>query len=149
MTNTRLMPLTRVALSAYLGLALICVLVAIPGQADSLLKSIAPGSWGGEYIRMVITAVGATVEYDCAWGAIDEPLLVNKDGNFEALGIHVFERGGPIRRGEPPPEQHAVLYRGWTDGRQMRVTVNLLDTGENVGTFSLGLGRLPQIEKCL
>ena len=98
---------------------------------------------------MIVTAGGATVEYDCARGTIDEPLLVDKDGNFEALGIHVFERGGPARLGEPQPKQHAALYRGWTDGSQMRLTVSLIDTAKQVGTFSLGLGRPPMIEKCL
>lgn len=97
---------------------------------------------------MIVTLGGATVEYDCARGTIDTPLLVDKDGNFEALGMHVFERGGPARLGEPQPEQHPALYRGWTDGSQMRLTVSLKDTGKDVGTFSLGLGRPPMIEKC-
>ena len=145
----RLMSMTRAAWKAYLCLALICLLVALPGQADPLLKSIAPGSWGGEHIRMIVTAVGATVGYDCARGTIDEPLLVERNGNFEALGNHVFERGGPARPGEPQPVKHSALYRGWTDGNQMRLTVSLIDTEKEVGTFWLGLGRTPMIEKCL
>lgn len=74
---------------------------------------------------------------------------MDKDGNFEARGNHVFERGGPYQVGEPPLKLHPVLYRGWTDGRQMRLTVALLETGEDVGTFALGLGRPPQLDKCL
>ena len=132
-----------------LCIALICGLITIPAQANSLLKSVPTGLWGGEHIRLAVTEKGATVEYNCAAGKIDEPLLTDKDGNFEARGIHVFEHGGPHRLGEPPSKQRPALYRGWTDGSQMRLTVTLLDRGEDVGTFSLGLGRLPQLEKCL
>ena len=128
---------------------LINLTLAMPGQADALLNSIALGLWGGEHIRMIVTAGGAKIEYDCARGIIDESLAVDKDGNFEALGIHVFEPGGPAGLGEPPPEQHPALYRGWTDGSQMRLTVSLLDTGKTVGIFTLGLGRSPSMDKCL
>ena len=104
---------------------------------------------GGEHIRMIVTETGAKIEYDCALGTIDEALLLDEDDNFEAKGIHVYERGGPIRLGEPPPERHSALYRGTVDGTQMRLTVTLLETGKEVGTFLLGLGRPPLIEKCL
>jgi hypothetical protein len=118
-------------------------------QADSLLKSVPTGSWGGEHIRLVVTDEGAKVEYDCGFGTIDEPLRLDKKNNFQAHGTHVFERGGPYHVGEPPPQRHPVTYHGWTDGRQMRLTVTLLETGKDVGTFALGLGRPPQLEKCL
>ena len=98
---------------------------------------------------MEVTKTGAKVEYDCAFGKIDEPLLTDKNGNFEARGTHVFERGGPLEIGEPPPKRLPAAYRGWTDGSRMSLTVTLLDTGKDVGTFSLGLGRPPRIEKCL
>ena len=132
-----------------LYLALMYGLVTMPSQANSLLKSVPTGSWGGEHIRVAVLEEGAKIKYDCAFGTIDEPLLLDKDGNFEAHGTHVYERGGPLRLGEPPPERYPALYRGWTDGSQMHLTVTLLETGEVVGDFSLGLGRPPMIEKCL
>jgi hypothetical protein len=137
------------AWKACLCLALIYGLVTMPAQADSLLKSVPTGSWGGEHIRLVVTDEGAMVEYDCAFGTVDEPLRLDKKNNFQARGTHVFERGGPHQVGEPPLKGHPVIYRGWTDGRQMRLTVTLLETGEDVGTFALALGRPPQLEKCL
>jgi hypothetical protein len=123
--------------------------VTMAAHANALLKAVPTGSWGGEHIRLVVTDAGAMVEYDCAFGTIDEPLRLDKNGNFEAFGTHVIERGGPLQIGEPPPKRHPAMYRGWTDGRHMRLTVALLETGEDVGTFALGLGRPPQLEKCL
>jgi hypothetical protein len=142
-------PMIQVAWKACLYIALMCGLITIPAHASSLSKAVPTGSWGGEHIRLVVTGTGATLEYDCAFGRIDEPLLTDKNGNFEARGIHVFERGGPLEIGEPPPKRLPALYRGWTDGSTMSLTVILLDTGKDVGTFSLGLGRPPRIEKCL
>lgn len=141
--------INRMIWKVHIGLTLMCGIITMPTQDDSFLKTVPNGSWGGKHIQLVVIESGATVEYDCASGTIDEPLLLDKDGNFEACGIHVFERGGPRRLGEPPPKRHPAQYQGWTDGSQMSLTVNLLDTGEVVGSFSLGLSRPPQIEKCL
>ena len=139
----------RIVLKVCLLPALICGFVAMPAQANSPLKSVPIGTWGGDHIRLSVTETGSKVEYDCGFGTIDGPLLLKKDGTFEAHGVHVYERGGPIRLGEPPPKRHPALYRGWTDGSQMHLTVILLETGKAVGDFSLGLGHPPLIEKCL
>jgi len=126
-----------------------CGFLTIPARADSWLELVPIGSWGGGHIRLEVTKTGAKVEYDCAFGTINGPLILEKDGTFEAHGTYVYERGGPIRLGEPPHERHPALYRGWTDGNEMRLTVMLQEKGEVVGSFTLGLGRPPVIEKCL
>jgi hypothetical protein len=118
-------------------------------HAHAVGLPVPTGLWGGDHIRLVVTETGATVEYDCAVGKIDGPLLRNKEGEFEARGVHVFERGGPRQPGEPPLKQHPTQYHGWTNGSQMRLTVTLSDTSKRVGTFSLTLGRQPLLEKCL
>jgi hypothetical protein len=141
--------MNRTVWEAFFYLAFLCGFVTTAAQANVLLESVPIGLWGGKHIGLTVTEAGATVEYDCAAGKIDEPMLLDKDGNFEAHGIHVFERGGPYQVGEPPLKRHPVIYRGWTDGRQMRLTVTLLETGEDVGTFELALGRPPQLDKCL
>lgn len=136
----------RMAWSGWLALAPICgPVLTQPCTADSGLG----GTWGGEHIRMVVSEAGAAVEYDCAVGAIDEPLKPDREGIFEARGTYVFERGGPRYQGEPPPKKHPASYRGWTDGSEMRLTVTLLDEKKDMGTFSLGRGRRAVLEKCL
>ncbi len=107
------------------------------------------GTWGGEHVRLLVKERGATIEYDCAAGTIDEPLNPDTEGRFEVRGTHVFEQGGPRRTGEPQPRLRPALYQGWTDGARMRLTVSLPDTSRDVGTFSLGLGQRATLEKCL
>jgi hypothetical protein len=132
-----------------LYLILLCGLVPMLTHADAVGLPVPTGFWGGDHIRLVVTGTGATVEYDCGGGRIDEPLLPNKEGDFEARGVHVFGRGGPRQPGGPAPKQHPARYHGWTNGSQMRLTVTLSDTGKHVGTFSLRLGHQPLLEKCL
>ena len=118
-------------------------------RVSTLGGAVLTGSWGGEHIRLVVTKTGATVEYDCAFGKIEAPLLPDQEGNFEARGVHVFERGGPAQLGEPALRQHPAQYHGWTNGSHMRLTVTLLETGTHIGTFALDLGRQPLLVKCL
>lgn len=128
---------------------LTCVLTAMPLPAEPTLSSSIIGDWGGEHIRLVVKETSASVEFDCAFGEIDGPIHPDKYGHFEVSGTYMFERGGPARRGQPPPKRHPAAYRGWTNGKEMHLTVILLDGGKDVGTFSLGLGRRASLEKCL
>ena len=84
----------------------------------------------GDHIRLNVTQAGAKVEYDCAFGTIDEPLLLEKDGTFEAHGIHVYERGGPIRLGEPPLD-------GWESNAPQR---DFARDGKSCGHLFAGFG---------
>ena len=59
--------------------------------------------WGGQHIEMQVTAAGATVEFDCAHGTVDEALRLDSTGAFKAKGTFVPERGGPSRDDGPPP----------------------------------------------
>ena len=83
--------------------------VAHPGEF--VVEISADRFRGGEHIRMIVTEAGAKIEYDCALGTIDEALLLDEDNNFEAQGTHVYERGGPIRLGEPPPTVFCPVSR--------------------------------------
>lgn len=121
-----------------------------PTIANSQLNPVPIGSWGGEHIQLDVTAEGAKVEFDCAAGTIDEPLLFDPNGNFEVHGTHAIARGGPGQPGMPSlmPERPA-LYRGWTDGNRMHLTVILVESGREVGTFSLVLGQRAYLERCM
>lgn len=106
------------------------------------------GNWGGEHIALVVSATGADVEYDCAFGTIEAPIDLRTSGSFTATGTHTFEHGGPIREGEPP-DTHPAEYRGLVIGATMTLTVTLTDTTRTVGTFTLRRGQSPTIFKCL
>src|SRR5262245_10002217 len=110
-------------------------------------RRITSGVWGGEHIRLEATSQNATIEYDCAHGTIDGPLLVDSHGKFKVKGTHVREHGGPIRSGESG-DAHPALYSGSTNGKQMTLTVALSDTKESLGTFTLIRGQEGRLWKC-
>jgi hypothetical protein len=104
--------------------------------------------WGGTSIRLDVTSQGATIEYDCAHGSIDEPLVADRDGRFIVSGTHVREHGGPIRQDEPP-DRHPARYEGRLTGETMRLTITLTDLQQGIGTFTLTRGATGRLLKCL
>jgi hypothetical protein len=106
------------------------------------------GTWGGPHIGMVVTADGAELEYDCAHGRITQPIRLDRDGEFVALGVHVREHGGPIREGEQVVELPA-RYSGRVRGSDMTLRVDLTGEGSSLGTFELERGASPNVFKCL
>jgi hypothetical protein len=113
-----------------------------PTSADLL------GQWGGEHIGMTVTAAGATLEYDCASGTMNEPLIPDPQGRFETRGTFVPGKGGPVIEGEEPLRLLA-MHQGTTDGEIMTLHVIRLDNGEPVGTFFLVRGAPPRVFYCL
>lgn len=108
----------------------------------------APGrAWGGTGIQLEVTAAGGRVEYDCAHGTIDRPLVFDRRGRFDVAGMHFPEHGGPVREGEEAKGQ-AVRYTGRVTGDTMRLTVKLPD-GRVLGPYTLVRGRAGRIRKCL
>jgi hypothetical protein len=59
-------------------------------------KSNPRASWSGDHFQMIVSATGAPIGYDFAHATIEGQLLAGRDGNFGAIGVHVFERGKPI-----------------------------------------------------
>jgi hypothetical protein len=60
------------------------------------------GGWGGEHIEFVVNDNGAEVDYDCAHGRINQPIVLDKNGKFNLAGTYVTEHGGPVRIDEVP-----------------------------------------------
>ena len=110
-------------------------------------ESMTRGTWGGNHVSMEVSDEGARIEYACAHGAITEPIRVDREGKFSAKGTHVQERGGPIREGSQNAEQ--VVYSGTIDGKTLTLTVTKSSTDEVIGTFTLTLGKVSRIRKCL
>lgn len=124
------------------------LLVGAGPCAKDLAGPIAPSEWGGEHVGLTVSATGGNLEYDCASGTIDQPILAATNGNFIALGTHTRGHGGPVRQGEVP-DRHAARYDGWTDGEKMNLSVTLTDTGEKLGDFTLVRGQSPRVFRCL
>jgi hypothetical protein len=118
-----------------------------PCAAD-LAGPVAPSEWGGDHVGLIVLATGGTLEYDCASGTIDQPVVAATNGNFIAQGTHTIGHGGPIMVGEIP-DRHPARYDGWTDGETMRLSVTLTDTGQKLGEYTLVRGQSPHVFKCL
>ncbi len=108
---------------------------------------VAAGIWGGEHVSLEVTEGGARVEYDCAHGTIDRPLMLDRRGRFDATGTHVEERGGPVREGARQ-NAYAVRFTGQVSGKRMKLTVRRSDDKSLVGTFTLAHGSEPYLVKC-
>jgi len=108
-------------------------------------QRIATGVWGGQHINIKVGANSATIEYDCASGVIDGPLVVDSDGNFKLHGTHHMERGGPVRSDEEP-RQVPATYTGSIKGNTMTLTLKLSDSDEE--TFTLERGKPGELFRC-
>jgi hypothetical protein len=106
------------------------------------------GSWGGRHIGLEMALNAGQLEYDCAHGTIEGPIVPDPQGRFTARGIHFAEHGGPVREGEPE-EGRPAHYRGRISGRTLTLAVILLDSNEKIGTFTLVRGAAPRIMRCL
>ena len=128
--------------SAFVGLGFVGMVQAKKS------RTIATGSWGGQHIQMTITNGSARIEYDCANGSIAGPLKVDSRGRFELRGTHTVERGGPARIDDNGPAGEPAKYAGWTDGKKMKLTVTLVNSKTEIGTFELTRGNMGRIFKC-
>jgi len=116
-----------------------------PPQAASS-RHVAPGLWGGDHVRMMISRTGARLEYDCADSTIDRPIIVDAKGKFTAKGSYAPDRGGPRRGGGAAAGR--ARYVGEVSADTMKLTVTLESTKEPVGVFTLRRGEDPLLTKC-
>lgn len=109
-------------------------------------QRIATGIWGGPHISMDVGSRSATIEYDCATGAIDGPLVVDSEGKFHLRGTFTPQRGGPVRADETPQSQPAI-YTGEIKGDRMTLTLKVSDSDDSE-TFTLEKGKAGELFKC-
>ena len=95
---------------------------------------------------MIVSSSGALLEYDCASGKIDRPIILDVSGGFDAQGSYVLEHGGARRDGDAVVTR--ARYVGRVNGDTMRLTVRLEDSEKPVGVFTLTRGDDPLLTKC-
>ncbi|MES1245995.1 MAG: hypothetical protein ABUT39_30590 [Acidobacteriota bacterium] len=131
------------------GLSLAALLLAVSPACAAAGRGGAPlaeGTWGGPHVEMTVGPQGATLEMDCAHGAIAEPILVGRDGRFQVSGTYAPEHAGP-QRGEDEKGRPAV-YTGRLTGDTLSLGI-AYENGDDVGTFELIRGRSGRVMKCL
>ncbi|MBA2636170.1 MAG: hypothetical protein H0U83_05725 [Sphingomonas sp.] len=105
------------------------------------------GRWGGEHVGLELAPSGGTVDYDCAAGRIDGPLLPRPDGTFQVMGTHTPGTGGPERVGVVPPS-FAARYVGTVRGDRLTLQVRV-ENGVLIGPVRLRRGAEPMLLRCL
>ena len=109
--------------------------------------STSPDVWGGNDVSMEVTPQGATLEFDCAHGNMQEPIKANAKGEFAARGTYTPEHGGPITLANPPRDLPAT-YKGTIEGDTMRLEVVLADKDQAPEPFALTRGKAGRLRKC-
>ena len=128
------------------GVVVVLMLLMISAGAKiQKMRRISTGLWGGQHISMKVSEKSATIEYDCANGVIDGPLVVDADGHFNLHGTHHMEHGGPVRADESSKGQPAT-YTGSIDGHTMTLTLKFDDA--EAETFTLEKGKEGELFKC-
>lgn len=109
------------------------------------MQQIPAGVWGGDHVRLEVGSKSASIEYDCAHGVIEGPLVIDAKGRFNLRGTHTPERGGPVRSDETPRRLPAN-YVGSITGNKMTLTLKLADSEDE--TFTLEKGKEANLFKC-
>ena len=109
------------------------------------MERIPIGVWGGQHINIEVGEKSARIEYDCANGVIDGPLILDANGNFKLRGTHRVERGGPIRADDDSKGQPAS-YTGSIKDNTMTLTLKVGDA--DAETFTLEKGKEGELVKC-
>lgn len=106
------------------------------------------GIWGTQHIILVADKAGGVLEYDCAHGTIDQPLIPNADGSFFFRGTHTWEEGGPIHIDQKLDKQSARYY-GSVSGNTLKLTIILVVDDQILGPYTLVQDDPGRVFKCL
>lgn|SRR5258708_30702744 len=102
------------------------------------------GRWGGDRVELLVASNSATVTFCCATGSIDQALVPDASGRFDAVGTYAFQ-GGPIPvGGNPSVPAH---YSGAVDGSTMILQV--ATPSAMLGPFTLIFGRAGLLQDCI
>jgi hypothetical protein len=136
------------AFSTLFALVVACATLGFGPPDGRETKRVSAGTWGAMGVAMEVTDSGATIEYDCAHGTIDQPLLLDADGRFDVKGHHFREHGGPIRQGEETKGE-PVHYVGQVTGDTLTMTVKPDGSDTPIRSLELIRGKSGRIHKCL
>lgn len=111
------------------------------------LVPVAESNWGTTDIILRVEKDVVKIEYVCAEGEINEPLKVDEQGNFNADGVHIRHKPGPVIEGAKPNRQPAK-YQGKISGDKMTLKITYKESGEEIGNYTLERGKTPRMQRC-
>jgi hypothetical protein len=133
---------------AILVVVLSVSLSAVPAGPAPAASALGPlGTvWGGEHLRLEVTADGANLDFDCATGTISGPPVPDAQGKFTISGTLVRERPGPTMRGGNPTTP--AKYTGAILGETLHLVVSVEGSAEPYGEYGLTRGKSGRVIKC-
>jgi len=111
-------------------------------------SAVAPGAWGGDGIGLDISSDTSKLQYACAEGEITQKFIIDKNGDFDLLGVHMALTPGPTYE-DRPPKRETARYTGHISGNTMNLKVTLTTTNSVIGEFTLEQGKTGRIRRCL
>lgn len=114
------------------------------------MSSLPDGTWGGRGVALVVTAEGASVEYDCAHGTIEGRIELDAEGRFDVAGTFEPE-GGPVSvpaDGAVKERGIKARYVGRVEGKKLTLDVKFPGKGGGTDALTLTHGQEPRLEKC-
>jgi hypothetical protein len=123
---------------------LLLTLFALAACSGASGGRVPEGPWGGEHVGLVVSSSGATVLLDCAHGEITVPLRLEPDGGYSLPGYYVRDVGPPTGVENRRP----ATYFGRFDGRQLTLSVTLVEDAFTQGPFVALPGGQAVVEQC-
>lgn len=116
-------------------------------STDEPAQSLAPGSWGGDSVGVIVGDTLVHVHIGCTKGDFRRPAALTADGRFDVTGSYIL-RAYPIEIGPSLPAR----FTGSVRGGRLRITVAVDDTvaGARVtrGPAVASLGAAPRLGPC-
>ena len=123
-------------------------LLLLAGCATVPADRLIAGRWGGQHVGLEMGETNGRLDYDCAAGTIDGPLVSDSAGHFAATGTHTPGTGGPVRVGVTPPSYPAT-YTGSVRDDTMTLVIDVPAIGARIGPTTLRRGAEPMLTRCL
>jgi hypothetical protein len=130
--------------------ALMGALTAVACSAATNDETALPktgSGWGGPDVQVTATDHGATIQFVCAHGTIDQLIVPDASGHFSGTGTYVFEHPAAVE-GQPNSDSHSARYDAQLSDRTMRITATVPDKQQVVGPFTATLGATGPSTRC-
>jgi hypothetical protein len=98
----------------------------------SLPSTPLTGTWRSIAAEMTLTVQGGSIQFGCASGTINAPVVVNAQGEFRVDGTYTQGSGVPPPPESPPPMPQPTVYTGKVSGNML--TFNLQIQGGSLGS---------------
>lgn len=123
------------------------LILAIAGIASAAAGSSGlEGKWAGDRLIMTVRPDGATINSDCARGAINQPLHLDRHLRFSATGTFTADKAGP-QKADEAVRAIPSTFRGQLAGDTLDLSIEA--EGQELRKFKLQRGGTVKLVRCL